>query len=114
MVTKDAIIHGHSTPLMAGLFAKRVGAKRLIMNHFSARYLGDASLDSMQVMTRIEEQAVKASGLDRDSVAAAWDVSFLHSTTTTRDVCFAGSQFRCPLVVAALCFSLIFLFISTI
>jgi ribonuclease BN (tRNA processing enzyme) len=83
MVTKEAIIHGHSTPLMAGLFAKRVGAKRLIMNHFSARYQGDASLESIQVMTRIEEQAVKASGLDRNSVAAAWDVSFLRITKAT-------------------------------
>lgn len=74
-VTKDAMVHGHSTPHMAGLFARQVGAKRLILNHFSARYRGDAALESMQVMTRIEEQALKASGLDRDRVAAAWDVS---------------------------------------
>jgi ribonuclease Z len=74
-VTRDAMIHGHSTPGMAGQFSRKVGAKRLIMNHFSARYRGDASVESMSVMTHIEEQALKASGLPRDCVAAAWDVS---------------------------------------
>mmetsp|Transcript_17743 Transcript_17743/g.49126 ORF Transcript_17743/g.49126 Transcript_17743/m.49126 type:complete len:846 (-) Transcript_17743:976-3513(-) len=72
-VTKDAIFHGHSTPYLAGDFCKRVGAKRLILNHFSARYTGDQSMDSISIMTRIEEQAIKASGLARNEVAAAWD-----------------------------------------
>jgi ribonuclease Z len=107
MVTKDAMIHGHSTPHMAGLFAKQVGAKRLIMNHFSARYLGDGSLESMQVMTRIEEQAVKASGLNRDSVAAAWDVSQVsvhnNNTNLERTMCLTGTpSHRCC------CFSFLF------
>ena len=72
-VNREAIFHGHSTPLIAGDFAKRTGAKRLILNHFSARYLGDQTLESMSIMTRIEEQAMKASGLTRSHVAAAWD-----------------------------------------
>ncbi|OEU11088.1 Metallo-hydrolase/oxidoreductase, partial [Fragilariopsis cylindrus CCMP1102] len=38
-VTREAIFHGHSTPTMAGEFCKRVNAKRLILNHFSARYM---------------------------------------------------------------------------
>jgi hypothetical protein len=62
---------------MAGLFARKVGAKRLILNHFSARYRGDATLESMTVMTRIERQAIKASKLGIDKVAAAWDVSHI-------------------------------------
>ena len=72
-VNREAIFHGHSTPQIAGDFAKRAGAKRLILNHFSARYLGDQSIESMSIMTRIEEQAMKASGLTRSHVAAAWD-----------------------------------------
>jgi ribonuclease Z len=72
-VTKDTIFHGHSTPVMAGEFSRKVGAKRLILNHFSARYTGDQSLDSMSIMNRIEDQAIKASGLDKTKVAAAWD-----------------------------------------
>ena len=31
--TDDTMKHGHSTPQMAGHFAARVGAKRLIMTH---------------------------------------------------------------------------------
>jgi ribonuclease Z len=72
-VTRDAVIHGHSTPYLAGEFCKRVGAKRLILNHFSARYKGDPTAEAISIMTRIEEQAIKASGLTRTDVAAAWD-----------------------------------------
>jgi len=72
-VGRDAMLHGHSTPQIAGTFAKKVGAKRLILNHFSARYRGDPSMESISVMTRIERQAMKASGLQVDKVAAAWD-----------------------------------------
>ena len=32
---------GHSTPQMAGLFATRVNARKLVLNHFSSRYAGD-------------------------------------------------------------------------
>jgi len=76
-VTRDAIVHGHSTPYMAGQFAKRVRAKKLVLNHFSARYKGDQSVDSLSIMTRLETQAMKASGLKPDAVAAAWDFMVL-------------------------------------
>jgi ribonuclease Z len=76
-VTRDAVIHGHSTPYIAGDFAKRVRAKRLVMNHFSARYKGDQSVDSISIMTRIEGQALKASGLPETDIAAAWDFMIL-------------------------------------
>ncbi|KAJ7368467.1 Metallo-hydrolase oxidoreductase [Mycena albidolilacea] len=36
---------GHSTPQMAGAFAKRIRAKQLILNHFSARYAGNDDVD---------------------------------------------------------------------
>uniref|UniRef100_A0A7S4SSL0 Metallo-beta-lactamase domain-containing protein n=1 Tax=Ditylum brightwellii TaxID=49249 RepID=A0A7S4SSL0_9STRA len=76
-VTKDAKVHGHSTPQIAGEFAARINAKRLILNHFSARYKGDQTLDSISIMTRIEQLAMKASQLEEDSVAAAWDFMIL-------------------------------------
>jgi len=72
-VIKDAKIHGHSTPHMAGEFARKVNCKNLLLNHFSSRYKGDESIDSVAIMTRIERQAIKTSGLTEEHVAACWD-----------------------------------------
>ena len=46
---------GHSTPQMAGAFATRIGARKLVMNHFSARYAGNDDVDeeAKKVMTAI-------------------------------------------------------------
>ena len=76
-VTRDAVLHGHSTPHIAGQFAKATKAKRLVLNHFSARYKGDSSADSLSIMMRIERQAIKTAGLDETQVAAAWDLMVL-------------------------------------
>lgn len=65
--------HGHSTPEIAGEFAKSVKAKRLILTHFSPRYKGDDSPESSNVMKIIEKQGRKASGLDGNAVVAACD-----------------------------------------
>jgi ribonuclease Z len=37
MIRDKAISRGHSTPDMAGAFARRINAKRLFLNHFSAK-----------------------------------------------------------------------------
>ena len=71
----DTSAHGHSTPQMAGQFAKSVNAKRLILTHFSPRYRGDESESSMRIMWRVEDQARVASGLyGVNDVIAAWDL----------------------------------------
>jgi ribonuclease Z len=36
---------GHSTPQMAGAFATCIGARKLLLNHFSARYPGNDDVD---------------------------------------------------------------------
>lgn len=84
-VTRDALLHGHSTPQIAGEFCRSAGARRLVLNHFSSRYKGDTSVDSMSIMMRIERQAMKAAELNETQVAAAWDLMVLpvHQRSTS-------------------------------
>jgi ribonuclease Z len=70
-VERDAISHGHSTPQMAGAFAKAVNAKLLLLNHFSSRYKGDQDPESIVVMKQIEELAKIT--FNHDNVIAAYD-----------------------------------------
>jgi len=49
---------GHSTPQMAGRFAKRLGARNLFLNHFSSRYSGGDDESSRAVMEAIRQLAV--------------------------------------------------------
>lgn len=60
-VEERAKSRGHSTPQMAGAFARRVGAKRLILNHFSARYAGNDDVDeeARTIMGAIRALAVE-------------------------------------------------------
>lgn len=56
-VRQTTISHGHSTPEMAGAFASKIKARTLILNHFSARYRGDDSDSSSQIMEAIRDLA---------------------------------------------------------
>ncbi|KZT66032.1 Metallo-hydrolase/oxidoreductase [Daedalea quercina L-15889] len=52
---------GHSTPQMAGAFGKRTRAKKLLLNHFSARYAGNDDVDeeARKIMEAIRELAMQ-------------------------------------------------------
>ncbi|KAF8351573.1 Metallo-hydrolase oxidoreductase [Amanita rubescens] len=50
---------GHSTPQMAGAFARRVNAKRLVLNHFSSRYSGAQTDEAKKIMSSIADLAAR-------------------------------------------------------
>lgn len=68
---------GHSTPQMAGRFARSIGARKLALNHFSARYRGDDDVNSEAkvVMNGIKQLAEKTFG---GEVVCARDFMTLH------------------------------------
>ncbi len=71
-VQKRTMSRGHSTPQMAGAFAKRIGARRLVLNHFSPRYPGndDVDKDAAAVMTAIQALAAQTFGRNSGVVCA--------------------------------------------
>ena len=71
-VEKSAKEHGHSTPQMAGQFAKNVNAKLLLLNHFSSRYKGDQEPESLAIMKQIENLAQDS--FHNDAVIATHDL----------------------------------------
>lgn len=73
-VERFAVAHGHSTPQMAGAFARRIKARTLVLTHFSPRYKGDQSPESKNIMRKLEDMARKASGMAGERVIAAHDL----------------------------------------
>ncbi|KAJ3099627.1 hypothetical protein HK100_004855 [Physocladia obscura] len=61
-VQEQTIEHGHSTPEIAAEFARRVGAARLVLNHFSNRYKGDGAETSLGIMEEVRQIAVNSFG----------------------------------------------------
>jgi ribonuclease Z len=61
-VKERAMSRGHSTPQMAGAFAKQIRAKKLALNHFSSRYPGDDSVGAQKIMGAIGRLAAEKFG----------------------------------------------------
>ena len=78
-VAKLAVSRGHSTPEMAGAFARACRAKQLVLTHFSSRYKGDDSVVSVGVMNQIVGQAVET--FESNSVIAAQDLMEIKLTS---------------------------------
>ena len=62
LVEERAKSRGHSTPQMAGRFAKRIGARCLFLNHFSSRYSGGSDEPSRAIMEAIRQLAIAEFG----------------------------------------------------
>uniref|UniRef100_A0A7S4S426 Metallo-beta-lactamase domain-containing protein n=1 Tax=Ditylum brightwellii TaxID=49249 RepID=A0A7S4S426_9STRA len=70
-VLQMAVLRGHSTPAMSGTFAKCCAVKLLLLTHFSSRYKGDESKESLAVMDQIVKEA--QDHLGHEHVIAARD-----------------------------------------
>lgn len=61
---------GHSTPQMAGAFATRIGARMLLLNHFSARYPGDDDVDEEAATVMQAIRSLAQSKFDGEIICA--------------------------------------------
>eukprot|EP01128_Nolandella_sp_AFSM9_P001861 TRINITY_DN12264_c1_g1_i1.p1 TRINITY_DN12264_c1_g1~~TRINITY_DN12264_c1_g1_i1.p1 ORF type:complete len:327 (-),score=66.59 TRINITY_DN12264_c1_g1_i1:99-1055(-) len=62
---EKAILGGHSTSRMAGEFAKRLAAKRLVISHFSKRYYeGSSKKEGEKNIDSLQQEATEAFGND--------------------------------------------------
>ncbi|EPQ60770.1 hypothetical protein GLOTRDRAFT_68700 [Gloeophyllum trabeum ATCC 11539] len=66
LVAEKCVERGHSTPEMAGAFARRIGAKRLVLNHLGARFpaplMNNGPRIRGAVLREMERQASEAWG----------------------------------------------------
>ncbi|CAD7701722.1 unnamed protein product [Ostreobium quekettii] len=67
---EKAEVAQHSTAVMAGEFARKIGAKQLVLTHFSPRYQQNSSSDSSTISRLVEEAK---QGFRSDNVVAAQD-----------------------------------------
>ncbi|KAG6376052.1 beta-lactamase-like protein [Boletus reticuloceps] len=73
-VRQNVLARGHSTPVMAGEFAKRVGAERLVLNHIGSRFAAPRQSKNghdvrFAVIEEISRQASEAWGMGHAQVA---------------------------------------------
>lgn len=66
-VDSKVVARGHSTPVMAGTFAKQIGAQKVVLNHIGSRFPAPKQLKNSQdarfaVIAEIERQASEAWG----------------------------------------------------
>lgn len=69
---------GHSTPQMAGAFARCIRARKLVLNHFSARYAGDDSKEGKLIMGAIRDLAAEQYGQEVICAADLMSVDIPH------------------------------------
>ncbi|KAK2460529.1 hypothetical protein APHAL10511_006999 [Amanita phalloides] len=72
-VLSKTVERGHSSPAMAGTFARAIGAQRLVLNHIGARFPGpsnDKNHRNKHILSEIQNQASQAWGSGRRAEVA--------------------------------------------
>lgn len=92
-IEKETIKHGHSTPEMAGYFAKMLNAKQLILTHFSSRYKGDTSFESKSIMNEIRKSAI--STFEKETVITARDFMEIKLFDNYKDNLIESQRLSC-------------------
>jgi ribonuclease Z len=77
---RQTVRNGHSTPEMAGALAKALGARAVLLTHFSQRYVPWSG-----VMRKISDRAAEAADMPGESVAAAYDLLTMPIWARDRD-----------------------------
>jgi len=98
---EKTVAKGHSTPSMAGAFAKSIRARRLVLNHFSGKFPAPAYKNDRRrlVMAEIERQASQAWG--QGKAVAAHDfmrivIPASSSSGTSEDYVMGNANRRSP------------------
>jgi ribonuclease Z len=86
-----AVSHGHSTPQMAGKFAKRVNARLLVLNHFSARYAAPKDEEPLDRNKEEESESVSNRKTKGDAGKIMEDIKIL----AEKEVGIGGAEVRC-------------------
>ena len=80
-LTEKCISHGHSTAEMAGVFARKIGARNLILTHFSSRYGDESEEESKEGIDCLIKECCEVYSSITGKIVAAQDFMVVDTST---------------------------------